>query len=154
MISYSKSEQYEYIFKNLGKNDANSKKLFESMKDVYMIAFLIGAFKNNKEKITKKSQDPIKEIYFDDEDKLLMKLIALYYSKDINILKNSEQNKIYVHNMVEEYTNYGIKEFDRILDGDHYNLDNLINTVKSFEKIDKPKKANIEDLLFDINNTL
>ena len=37
MAVFSKEDNKEYIYKNLGKAEGDSEKLFSSMKDVYMI---------------------------------------------------------------------------------------------------------------------
>ena len=100
MANFNKSEEFEYIFKNLGKSDNKVEKLFDSMKDVYMVAFLLGAIRDEKTPIKKRSQDPIKDVYFSQDDKALMDLI------------------------------------------------------KKYENIPTPQKANIADLLFEINSKL
>ncbi|MFR2665924.1 MAG: hypothetical protein ACLTAJ_08740 [Clostridium sp.] len=154
MANFNKSEEFEYIFKNLGKSDNKVEKLFDSMKDVYMVAFLLGAIRDEKTPIKKRSQDPIKDVYFSQDDKALMDLITLDLTKDVKRLNRSEENEKYIHDLVEEYCNTGIQELDEILEKDHFNLDNLINSIKKYENIPTPQKANIADLLFEINSKL
>lgn len=149
MAVFSKDDSKEYIYKNLGKSEVSNEKLFSSMKDVYMIAFLLGAIENEKRKINKKSKDPIKDVYFDNEDKLLMNLIALDLTKDINILNGNESSKEYIHNLVEEYANWGIEKFNEILNENHVDLDNLINCIREYEKLEIPHKVSLEDLIMD-----
>ncbi|BFK80937.1 hypothetical protein I3900191A7_10820 [Clostridium baratii] len=149
MAVFSKEDNKEYIYKNLGKAEGDSEKLFSSMKDVYMIAFLLGAIENEKKEIRKKSKDPIKDIYFDNNDKLLMELVALDLTKDINILNKKESSQEYIHSLVEEFANWGIDKLNNMLNENHIDLDNLINCIKEYEKIEIPKKVSFEDLMLD-----
>ena len=152
MSVFNKSEKSDQIFKNLGKNEGKTQRLFDSMKDVYMIAFLLGAIKKEKKVIDKKSQDPIKDVYFNSDDKALMDLITLDLTKDINILNKTSESQEYIHDLVEQYANIGIEELDKLLDNNHFDLDNLIVAIKNYEDIIKPKKASIADIIFEVNN--
>lgn len=152
MTVFNKSHKSEQIFKNLGKNEGKIEKLFDSMKEVYMIAFLLGAIKKEKKAIDKKSQDSIKDIYFNSEDKSLMDLVTLDLTKDINTLNKTNESQGYIHDLVEQYANRGIDELDELLNHNHFDLDNLIATIKNYEDIIKPKKASIADIIFEVNN--
>lgn len=154
MAVYNKGQEVEYIFKNLGKSEEKKEKLFDSMKDVYMLAFMLGAANNEKKPIDKKSQDPIKDVYFSRMDRALMSLIALDLLKDIKILNRSEDSEEYIHDLVEQFANAGVVKIDEMLNHDHYSLDGLISAVKNYENIIEPKKANIADLIFEINNNV
>lgn len=149
MAVYNKSEEMEYVFKNLGKSEEKKEKLFDSMKDVYMLAFMIGAINNDKLPIEKNSQDPIKDVYFSRMDRALMSLIGLYLSKDIKILNKSADSEEYIHDLVEQYANAGIYKIDEMLNNNHFDLDNLISAVKNYENILEPKKANIADVIYE-----
>lgn len=149
MAVFSKDEKNEYIYKDLGKNDGKTEKLFESMKDVYMVAFLLGVLNDEKLSISKKG-DPIKDIYFEDDDRYLMELIALDLTKDINILNKKEESEKYIHSLVENYANSGICKLDELLGGEHFDLDNFISMIKEYEKIEKPKTFELDDLFSEI----
>lgn len=145
MAGFSKSEEKEQIYKNLGKPDSKVEKLFESMKDVYMMAFLLGALDEKKVPIKKKG-DPIKDVYFDEDDKLLMDLVALDMTKDINILKKKEDSNEYIHQLVEEYANGGIEKLEELFDGEYFDIDKFVSIIKGYEKVSKPKTVELEDL--------
>lgn len=152
MASFAKDLEVEDIYKDLGKPDGKKEKLFESMKDVYMLAFLLGVKNNQNLPIKRKSQDPIKEEIFGSENKRIMDFIVLYLTKDINILKKSTESEDKIHTMVEEYANGGIHILNDLLKTDYYNLDNLIAVIKEFESKEKKlAKIDIADLLFEIN---
>lgn len=141
MASFSKDIDVENIYKDLGKSEGKKEKLFETMKDVYMLAFLLGFKNNQKIKLNKKSQDSIKEETFGPENKIIMDFIALYLKKDINILKKDDKSEDFIHEIVEEYANGGIRIISELLGKDYNNLDNLINVIKEFEeKSEEPKK--------------
>lgn len=150
MASFAKDVQVEELFKELGKSDSKKDKLFDSMKDVYMLAFLLGMRKNERKKISKKSSDPIKEEIFGEENKIIMDFMALEKTKDINILKKTEEADEYIHNMVEEYANGGIHILYDLL-GKSHDLDKLISIVKTYEDdnedIEKAR-ANLEADVF------
>ena len=154
MAIYNKGQEAEYIFKNLGKSEERKEKLFDSMKDVYILAFMLGAINNEKKPLDKKSQDPIKDVYFTRMDKALMSLVALDLLKDIKILNKSDKSEEYIHDLVEQFANAGIYKIDEMLNQDHFSLDSLISAVKNYENIIEPKKANIADLVFELNNNV
>ncbi|PRR70319.1 hypothetical protein [Clostridium thermopalmarium] len=154
MAVFNKESEKEYIFKNLGKPDGNTEKLFETMKDVYMLAFILGVRSNESTPIVKKSQDPIKDIYFSEDDKGLMDLVALYLYKDIKILDRKEDSENYIRDLVERYTNFGIDELNNGLNSEHFNLDALISMVMNYRNYDEPKKANLADLIYEMNKNI
>lgn len=155
MSNFAKDISAEEIFKELGKPDIKKDKFFESMKDVYMLAFLLGIKNNERLGIKKKSADPIKDEIFGEENKIIMDFIALYLTKDINILKKSVETEEEIHTMVEEYTNGGIYILSDLLKEQSDNLDHLISVVKEFEvNSNGIKKVDIADLLFEVNQKL
>ena len=108
--SLNKSLEYEPYFKVLGKPDKDQEKLFNSMKDVYMLALTVG-FKNKRRKTIKKSSsDPIKLEIFDEHDKVIMDIIALYeniHEKDLSLLTDDRKDEKY--KLIEEYANGGME---------------------------------------------
>lgn len=151
MASFAKDINAEEIYKELGKPDGNKEKFFDSMKDVYMISLLLGFKYNLNPPIEKKSSDPIKEEIFGHDNKRIMDFMALYSTKDINVLKRTKESEELIHNMVESYANGGIYKLNELLNGDSSNLDNLIAVVKEFEEESiEIKKVDIADLLFEV----
>lgn len=155
MSNFYKDEKAENIYKELGKPEGKKEKLFESMKDVYMLSLLLGIKYEENNPIEKKSSDPIKEEIFGEENIRIMNMLALYMTKDINILNKSEESEKCIHNMMENYANGGIFKFYELLDGNLNNLDGLISFVKNLEnKEQEIKKVDIADLLNDVTNHL
>lgn len=144
-----KENEYEPYYKILGsKSEKNEEQLFSTMKDVYMLALVIG-FKNKKrKKITKPSKDPIKLIYFDEYDKVIMDIVALYtyiQDEDISILRNDRQDDKY--KLVEEYANAGMEVIVNKVCKNGYKLEDLVKFAQSFNtQIDEEPSA--IDILF------
>lgn len=152
MALFAKDIEVEEIYKSLGKPDGKIEKLFESMKDVYMLALVLGAVNDERIPLKKRSPDSIKEEIFREDNKRIMDLIALNLTKDINILKNTNDSEEIIHNIVEEYSNGGIRILSELLKTDYENLDNLIAVVKEYEENDsKPLKIDLADLLFEVS---
>lgn len=152
MAVFNKDIDVENIYKNLGKADAKQPSLFESMKDVYTLAFILGVINDKRQPIKRKSSDGIKDVYFKD-DRDIMDLMTLHLTKDIKSLNRKDEMLRDQHNLIEEYANGGIRIIDEGINGDHFNLDALITFVKGFEKDKiKPKKVDLADLFFEANN--
>lgn len=152
MAVFSRDIEVEEIYKSLGKPDGKREKLFESMKDVYMLALVLGAVNDERITLKKRSTDSIKEEIFRDDNKRIMDLIALNLTKDINILKNTKEAEESIHNIVEEYSNGGIRILSDLLKTDYENLDNLISVVKEYEGNEiNPLKVDLADLLFEVS---
>lgn len=153
MSTFAKGLDFEDIYKALGKPDSKKEKIFESMKDVYMLALVLGAINDDSKPLKKKSQDTIKDTIFSSEDKRIMDLISLNSTKDINILKETSDSESLLHDIVERYANGGIKILSEMLKCDYESIDNLITVVKEYEGINiENQKIDLADLFFEANN--
>ncbi|MGL4913124.1 MAG: hypothetical protein ACRC3Y_11925 [Romboutsia sp.] len=144
----NKALEYEPYFKSLGRAEKDSEKLFSSMKDVYMLALVVG-FKMGRKKIIKKSSaDPIKLSIFDEHDKVIMDIIALYENiqeKDLSLLRSDMQEDKY--KLIEEYTNGGME----IIIRDICNKGARLEDFKKFAETFNPNIDNTDsvvDILF------
>lgn len=149
--SLYKENEYEPYYKILGsKSEKNEDQLFSTMKDVYMLALVIG-FKNKKrKKIMKPSKDPIKLIYFDEYDKVIMDIVALYTyinDEDISILRSDKQDEKY--KLIEEYANAGMEVIVNKVCKNGYRLEDLVKFARSFN-IDIDEGQSVIDILFGI----
>ena len=111
--SFNKPEAYEKYYQILLR-DA---KFFTTLKDIFMLATVIG-FKNNvRLSFYKNGGDPIKSHIFDQEDFNIMDIIAIETTHDLNILLSENQDEKY--KMIEEYAHAGIKHIvDNIFIGE------------------------------------
>jgi dnd system-associated protein 4 len=115
----------EKIFKKLVNGDEYG--LFETMKDVFMIAAIVGYNTEQKKEFDNYSGQ-IPWSVFNEQDKYLMNIIALADTKNIEIVleKNSDKKL----KIVEEYVNGGIDKIKRqIIDKPGDGLDNLIEFI-------------------------
>lgn len=154
MAVFNKDARAEVIYKELGKPDGKKEKLFDTMRDVYMLALVLGAINEERIELNNKSSDPIKEEIIGKENKVIMELIVLNLRKDINILDGKIENEEYIHKVVEEYANAGIYKLDEMLNGDYESLDNLITMVKEYENKDMSDvKIDLADLFSEFDET-
>lgn len=148
--SLNKSLEYEAYFKSLGKPDKDQDKLFNYMKDVYMLALTVGFKYKKRKEIKKSSSDPIKLEIFDEHDKVIMDIIALYeniHEKDLSLLRSDREDDKY--KLIEEYANGGMEILIREICNKGSRLDDLKNFAKSLSpKIEG--KDDILDVLFNI----
>lgn len=101
--SFNKPEAYEKYYQILLR-DA---KFFTTLKDIFMLAAVIG-FKNKvRLPFVKSGGDPIKDHIFGEEDFNIMDIIAIETTHDLNILLSENQDEKY--KMIEEYAHAGIK---------------------------------------------
>lgn len=142
MRSLSKSSQYEPYFQKYGNSE---EKLFNSMKDVYMLALVLGCLKKNRIPFTEKGGDPIKLSIFNSEDLKIMDLMTLAATEDLNILtKEQEEEKF---KLIEEYTNGGMEILVKEL-GIIPNMRELKNMViNTINPNDGKKVIDYEDIL-------
>lgn len=150
--SLNKSLEYEVYFKSLGKPDKDSEKLFNSMKDVYMLALVVGVKYGKRKEIKRESSDPIKLDIFEEHDKVIMDIIALYENinkQDLSLLRSDREEDKY--KLIEEYTNGGMEILIREICNKGSRLDDLKNFVKSLSP-EIEGKDDILDVLFNIEN--
>ena len=149
--SLNRSLEYEPYYKALGKPDKNKEILFNSIKDVYMLAMVVGFKYKRKKPIKKSAPDPIKLIgVFNEEDKVIMDIIALYENineKDLSLLTDEKKEDKY--KLMEEYANGGMEILIREICNKSGSLDDLKNFAKSLSpKIKDGNDNDILDMLF------
>lgn len=149
--SLNKSIEYEAYFKSLGKPDKDAEKLFNSMKDVYMLALVVGFKYRKKKEIKRASADPIKLGIFDEHDRVIMDIIALHENikeKDLSLLRSDREEEKY--KLIEEYANGGMEVLIREICNKGARLHDLRNFAESFNpKVES--KDDIIDVLFSAN---
>ena len=139
----NKSSEYEPYFQKLGKSDSNSEKLFSSMKDVYMLALVLGFKHKVKKPLKKHGGEGIKLSIFDEHDKVIMDIIALYENckdKDLSLLRLDKEDEKY--KLIEEYANGGMK----IIVDEIYNKGNNLEALKKFAFKYSPVLEDEEDI--------
>ena len=140
----SKSEEYEKYFQRLGTQED---KLFLTMKDVMMVALLVGYERGVRKPFDKSGGDPIKEHLFSADDKNIMDIIALNEKNDITILLDDhEAEKVKI---IEEYINGGMETIVEEICMPVPTMDKLVNFVVSYQQEKKHKKG-IDELLNEV----
>ncbi len=146
----NKSIEFEHYYQNLGNNGSES--LFLTMKDVFMLALIIGGLEKQNKPFGKIGGEPIKLNIFSPEDRNIMDLIALSVTDDIDILTKEQEDKKY--NVIEEYANGGMEILVNNITKPVPSLDNFKKFISTFSEGDNNiKKVDISDLINDaINN--
>lgn len=139
----NKSIENENNFQTLGNKE---NKLFSTMKDVYILATIIGFQRNKRIPFDKSGGEAIKLSLLNSDDKNIIDSIALDETNDITILL--EENTDKKLEIIEEYANGGMEVL----------YESLLKPIPSFNKLEKfvldyrkdniPKRE-IEDLLED-----
>lgn len=103
---------------------------FDTMKDVMLLAIMIGFKNESRVPFTKYGGDAIKEhIFKDDMDYL--NVIAVLSTKDIKILL--DENKDEKYKMFEEYAEAGMNIFVKeVFTGKYTNTEKILDYVKKF----------------------
>ena len=132
MRSLNKSKENEWLYQELGNKE---NKLFSSMKDVYTLTALIGGLLNERKSFEGSSGDAIKDSLFSRSEKTFFDFIAIDSTKDLNILKNEFEAQEEKVDLMESYSNAGIKILKEHLGDNYLNLDNLISAVENIDKL-------------------
>lgn len=138
-----KSSDMEWYYQYLVKED-----YFDTMKDVMLLAIMIG-FKNEQRlPISKYGGDAIREhIFKDDMD--FLNIIAVLSTKDIKILLDENKEKKY--NLLEEYAEAGMNIFVKeTFIGQYTNIDKIVEYVNSFNPGISTEKKDLSDLFSEI----
>ena len=147
--SLNKSIEYEAYFKSLGKPDKDQDKLFNYMKDVYMLALTVGFKYKKRKEIKKASSDPIKLDIFDEHDKVIMDIIALYENireQDLSLLRSDREDEKY--KLIEEYANGGMEIIIRDICNKGARLEDLKKFAQNFNPNIEDNSESIVDILF------
>lgn len=125
----NRSDDAELVFQTLGNS---TDRLFDNMKEVYMVALLMGYFHKFRKPLGKSSKDPIRINVFDPNDKNIMDVIALMEKKDLSLLINEEDQIEEKMRMLEEYANGGIELLEKQLFQPLPSYDGLLKYVESY----------------------
>src|SRR6056297_2713365 len=98
----SRDEEFEHVFQTLGTKEIQER-LFDNMKEVYMVALLMGFSQGYRKPLKKVSKDPIRMNIFDQNDKNIMDIIALLEKNDLSLLIEEESQIEEKFRMIEEY---------------------------------------------------
>lgn len=120
----NKSEEFEKYFQLLANRPDS---IFSTMKDLYIIATIIGFMKGYKKPFEKSAGEPIRSQYFDQNDKNIMDIIALSENMDLSILTKEREEEKYI--LIEEYANGGME----ILVSNYFN--NPLPNIEDLKKI-------------------
>ena len=141
----NKSAEFEHYFQELGNREG---RIFENMKDVYMMAIAVGFKFGQKLPFSKSAGEAIALRYFNDEDKKIMDLVALSASDDISILLSEDVHTDRKYKLLEEYANGGMKIMVDTFCRPVIDITEFYKFVESFEgNADVAHKASIVDLL-------
>ena len=147
--SLNKSLDYEPYFKSLGRPEKDTEKLFSSMKDVYMLALVVGFKMGRKKPIDKSSADPIKLTIFDEHDKVIMDIIALYENireQDLSLLRSDKEDEKY--KLIEEYANGCMEIIVKDICDKGARLEDLKKFAENFNPNIDDNSESVVDILF------
>lgn len=105
--SVNRSKEYEELYRILGAQPET--RLFETMKDVFLVALALGFRDDYRKPLKANAQDGIRLDYFTDEQKSMMDLIAFAAKGDINILIEQDEIIAEKYQLIEEYANGGMQ---------------------------------------------
>lgn len=146
----NKDINHNECFKELAKI-GSEKRIFNAMTELYTLATVIGFINKERKKIEKISSEPIKLVYFSDEDLAIMNMIALleYKDKDDELFLLRKENEEEKYKIIEEYACAGMDIIKReIYDKDDY-LEAIIKFSEKFNNIkSKDPSQSILDTFF------
>lgn len=118
--------------------------IFDTMKDVMLLAIMIGFKNESRVPFTKYGGDAIKEhIFKDDMD--FLNVIAVLSTKDIKILL--DENKDEKYKMFEEYAEAGMNIFVKeVFTGQYTNTEKILDYVKKFSPAISSEQTDLSGL--------
>ncbi|MGI6079199.1 MAG: hypothetical protein ACOYCB_13775 [Fastidiosipilaceae bacterium] len=141
----NRAQRFETSYQNLGNRP--DIQLFTNMKEVYMVALLVGFLSGRRIPIDKISE-PIKMNIFDANDKNIMDIIALCKKGDLSLLINEDECVNEKLCLIEEYANGGMELIEKNICIPMPNFEALKSLIESFDKKDdKNIKVDIADII-------
>lgn len=148
--SINKPFEYEEYYQRLGNDKDNN--YFENMKDVLVLAAVMGFIRNDPLPFSKAGGEAIKEHIFQD-DLNIFDIIAILSTGDIKILLNEQRENKY--KLVEEYAHGGIKYLvENIFNGEITSFDNIVEFTLKFAPYNHEAPQNIGDFIKDLVHEL
>lgn len=140
----------EKLFNTLTESDTA---VFETYKDIFMMAACIG-FHLGKREPFEQSSEPIAWTVFNGQTDLpIINAIALCETKDVTILLDDENNFDRKLAIIEEYANAGLTLLkERIIDSPGNAADNLMAFIYEAKELNKSDDIGLEQFegtLFD-----
>ena len=134
---------YQYLVKE---------NFFDTMKDVMLLAIMIGFKNDSRVPFTKYGGDAIKEHIFKD-DMAFLNVIAVLSTKDIKILMN--ENKEEKYKLLEEYAEAGMQLLvNEVFTGQYTNIDKIIDYVNKYAPTISDNKKDLSSLFGSIIDEL
>ena len=125
---------------------------FETMKDIMLLAIMIGFKNKTKLPIVKYGGEAIKEHIFKD-DIAFLDIIAVLSTKDIKILL--DENKEEKYKLLEEYAEAGMNLFVKeVFIGQYTNIEKIIDYVNKFAPNISSEKKDLSSLFGSIINEM
>jgi len=144
----SKPYEFEEYYQILIKE-----KYFDTMKDIYILATVLGFERGKHDTFSKSGGDPIKEHIFQDDDKNIMDIISVLSTGEIKILIN--ENKDDKYKLIEEYANSGMDYLvQNIFNGTLTSVDKIVDFVMSYAPETGEQKVDLSDLFADLVDEL
>lgn len=142
----NKPLEYEGYYQRLGNDKENN--YFDNMKDVLVLAAVLGFINNNQLPFSKTGGEAIKEHIFQD-DLNIFDIIAILSTGDIKILLDEKREDKY--KLIEEYAHGGIKYLvDNIFSGEITSVDNIVNFVLNFAPYNQGRNKDIGDYIQEV----
>lgn len=138
-----KSAEMEQYYQQLVKEN-----FFETMKDVMMLAIMLGFKNQSRIPVTKYGGDAIKEHIFKD-DMAFLDIIAVLSTNDIKILL--DENKEEKYKLFEEYAEGGMNILvSEIFSGQYTTSDRILEFVKTYAPEVSSEKKDLSGLFGSI----
>jgi len=105
-IRLRKSAEYEEFFQLLGNRPET--KFFDSMKDVFMFACVLGFKHNRRYPFSAQGGEPMRLTVFEPDDENIFNIIAISCTDDISILLDEDECQDKKYRLMEEFANGGM----------------------------------------------
>lgn len=128
----NKDDSKSNIYNQLMYSEDNKYGIFNTQREVFLFAMILGYSKGKKEPLKRKVSFG-EGIMSKDEFQNYFKLIALTESNDINVLNTEDKEGIY-QKIIEEYANGGIHILeDIVINKKGVIIDNFKELINSFK---------------------
>lgn len=145
--AFNKPAEYEPYYQIL-----REEKIFETHRDIYVVAILLGFISQEKKKLEKVGGEAIKEHLFQN-DMCLLDIVAVLGTGDIKILLNEKKES--KMELFEEYAYKGMEILvNNIFVGQHTDIDRVLDYVLSFAPDASDEHIDFSDYFAEMANAL
>lgn len=142
-----RSEDKESAYKQL----TEELKIFNTMKDVFLLAACIGFHQGTRKPFDKSGGEIPWTVFRADTDESMIDSIALSETNDVHILLKDEETYDKKFRVVEEYANYGMEVLiQKIIDSPGDELDNLVAMIMEVEQVERSDNVKPSDFLDEL----